>query len=114
MCVSSQTGSGQKGPAVDQSPSVLPLRSAKSQDFGELWRENVCTCLGLFHLKLARTGSFQPARRDKWKATLASHPSMDNSYIENKETTDLLFRQYAFLLDKIAVVSFREPYESAN
>ena len=35
---------------MDQSRSVLPLRSAKAREFGELWRENVRARLGPFHL----------------------------------------------------------------
>ena len=35
---------------IDQSHSVLPLRSAKAREFGELWRENICVHLGPFHL----------------------------------------------------------------
>ena len=35
---------------MDQSRSVLPLRSAKARELGELWRENVRALLGPFHL----------------------------------------------------------------
>ena len=56
----------------DQSRSVLPLRSAKAQEFGELRREK-CTYTHApwaFPFKLARTSSFRSARTDIWKATL--------------------------------------------
>ena len=78
---------------MDQSCLILPFRSAKAQEFGEWWRENVRARLGLLHLssgiwrmvagkctrapwtfpfKLARTRSFRPVRTDKWKTTLVS------------------------------------------
>ena len=50
---------------MDQSRSVLPLRSAKARVFGELWREK-CTRA----LDLARTSSFRPTRTDKWKGII--------------------------------------------
>ena len=57
---------------MDQSRSVLPLRSAKAREFGELWREK-CTCAPWnLPFKLARTGSFGPAWTGKWKATFNS------------------------------------------
>ena len=47
---------------IDQSHSVLPLRSAKAQEFGELWREK-CTCaLWTFTFKLVRNSSFGPGQ----------------------------------------------------
>ena len=36
---------------MNQSSSVLQLRSAKAREFGELWRQNVRARLGPFHLK---------------------------------------------------------------
>ena len=44
---------------MDQSRSVLPLRSANAREFGELWREKCnCACLDPFHYKIGKTGSF--------------------------------------------------------
>ena len=57
---------------MDQSCSVLPLRSAKAREFGELWREKSTRAPWAFSFKLARTSSFRPARTDKLNATLDS------------------------------------------
>ena len=56
---------------MDQSRSVLPLRSAKAREFGELWREKCTRAPWTFPFKPARISSFRPARMDKCKATLA-------------------------------------------
>ena len=58
---------------MDQSCPVLPLRSAKAQEFGELWREKCTRAPWTFPFELARTGSFSPARTNKWKATQNPH-----------------------------------------
>ena len=55
---------------MDQSRSVLPLRSVKPREFGELWREKCTRASRAFHFKLERTSSFRPVRPDKSKATL--------------------------------------------
>ena len=55
---------------VDQSHSLLPLRSAKAREFGELWREKCTRAPWTFQFKLVRTSSFRPARTDRWKANL--------------------------------------------
>ena len=39
---------------VDQSRSVLPLRSAKAREFGELWREKCTRVPWNFPLRLAK------------------------------------------------------------
>ena len=57
---------------VDQSCSVLPLRSAKALKFGELWREKCTRVPWTIPFKLARTSSFGPVRMEKWKAILES------------------------------------------
>ena len=44
---------------MDQSRSVLPLRSAKAQELGELWWEKCTRAPWTFPLKLARTSSFR-------------------------------------------------------
>ena len=63
---------------MDQSRSVLPLRSAKAREFGDwLWREKCTRAPWPFPFKLARTSSFRPARADKWKATLDTRTDLD-------------------------------------
>ena len=57
---------------VDQSRSVLPLRSAKAREFGKLWWEKCTRAPWTLPLKLARTSSFRPTRSDRWKATYVS------------------------------------------
>ena len=49
---------------MDESRSVLPLRSAKAREFGELWREKCTRAPWTFPFKLARTSSFRPVRMD--------------------------------------------------
>ena len=51
---------------MNQSNSVLP------REFGELWREKCTRAPWTFPFKLARTGSFRPARTDRWKATVVN------------------------------------------
>ena len=55
---------------IDLSRSVLPLRSAKAREFGELWREKCTRTPWTFQFKLARSISFRPAGSVKWKTTL--------------------------------------------
>ena len=55
---------------VDQIHSVLPLRSAKTREFGELWRAKCTRAPLTFPFKLVRTSSIRPARTDQWKANL--------------------------------------------
>ena len=55
---------------MDQSRSVLPLRSAKAREFGELWREKYTRAPLTFPFKLASTSSFRLVRTDKWKSGL--------------------------------------------
>ena len=43
---------------MDQSHSVLPLRSAKAREYGELWWEKCTRATWTFPFKLARTSSF--------------------------------------------------------
>ena len=53
---------------MDQSRSVLPLRSAKARELGELWREKCTRAPWSLPFKLARTSSFnlgQPDRTDE-------------------------------------------------
>ena len=45
---------------TDQSRLVLPLRSVKAREFGELWREK---CTRAHFKKLTRTSSFRPPER---------------------------------------------------
>ena len=54
---------------MHQSRSVLPPRSAKAREFGELWREKCTRAPCTLSLKLARTSSFRVSRTGKWKAT---------------------------------------------
>ena len=62
---------------MDQSLTILPPRSAKAQEFGELWREKCTRAPWTFPFKLARTGSLRPARTSKRKATLECHSVKD-------------------------------------
>ena len=57
---------------MDQSRSVLPLRSAKAREVGELWREKCTRASWTFPYKLIGNNRFWPARTGKWKATLDS------------------------------------------
>ena len=55
---------------MDQCCSVLPLRSAKAREFGELWREKCTRVPWTFPFQITRTSSFRSARTNKCKATL--------------------------------------------
>ena len=59
---------------MDQSRSVLPLRSAKAREFGELWREKCTRAPWTFPFKLVRTSSFRPARPGKLDGLLNIYP----------------------------------------
>ena len=52
---------------INQSCSVLQLRSAKAREFGELWRYKYTHSPWIFPFKLARASSFRPDRPDRWE-----------------------------------------------
>ena len=57
---------------MDQSRSVLPLRSAKAREFGELWREKCTHAPWTFPFKLVRTSFFSAGQSGQMESDFLS------------------------------------------